>query len=421
MFRAFNRKSLSDLAIVASSLPLPTPSRALRRIRSVALTLTTAMFVVGCSGSGGFFGLGGGDLGTPPSSVQAVPNSVIGTGSTKIALILPLSAPGGAGATAQSLRHAAELAIDEFSAPDIQLLVRDDQGTEAGAREATRSALADGAELVLGPLFSAPTQAAGAVALPHNRSVISFSTDSSVAQPGVYLLSFLPETEVDRIIRFAAQRGRKSFAALVPDNAYGKVVQTAFQNAVASTGGRVISVETYAADRSNLQEVVQRIAAHAGKFDALFLPDNADTLPSVAQYLRTAGVDASKVKFLGTSLWNDPRVLAIQGLRGGWYAAPELAGFVAFAKRYQDKFGAEPVRIASLTYDAVSLAAALVRTQGSQRFSTQVLTNRAGFAGVDGVFRFNANGTNDRALAIFEVRQNTSVTVSAAPREFKMN
>lgn len=380
--------------------------------------MLASLLLAGCSGSGGgFFGFGGSDEGA--GAGQAAPDSVIGTGSTKVALLLPLSAQGAAGTTAQSLRNAAELAISEFSQPDIQLLVRDDRGTEAGARNAARAALSDGAELVLGPLFSATTQAAGAVARPASRPVISFSTDSSVAQPGVYLLSFLPETEVDRIIRFASQRGRKSFAALIPDNAYGKVVHAAFQRTVAAVGGQVVAIETYASDRSNLQQTVQRLAAQAGRFDALFIPDNADTLPTIAQYLRGANVDTARVKLLGTSLWNDPRALATPGLQGGWFAAPDSVGFNAFAQRYRAKFGAEPVRIASLTYDAVSLAAALVRTQGSQRFSTQVLTNRAGFAGADGVFRFNADGTNDRALAVLEVRQNAAVIIGAAPRELR--
>ncbi|MGV6872458.1 penicillin-binding protein activator [Pseudochelatococcus sp. B33] len=387
-----------------------------RGLRGLAAAVLASLLLAGCSGSGGFFGLGGSE---GAASGQAAPDSVIGTGSVKVALLLPLSAQGAAGTTAQSLRNAAELAISEFSQPDVQILVRDDRGTEAGARNAARAALNDGAELVLGPLFSATTRAAGAVARPANTPVISFSTDSSVAQPGVYLLSFLPETEVDRIVRFAAQRGRRSFAALIPDNAYGKVVQDAFQRTVAAAGGRVIAVENYAADRSNLQQAVQRIAAQAGQADALFLPDSADALPTIAQSLRAANVDTGRVKLIGTSLWNDPGVLSAPALQGGWFAAPDSVGFNAFAQRYRARFGAEPVRIASLTYDAVSLAAALVRTQGSQRFSTGVLTNRAGFAGADGVFRFNANGTNDRALAVLEIRQNSAVIISAAPRQLQ--
>jgi hypothetical protein len=56
--------------------------------------------------------------------------------------------------------------------------------------------------------------------------------------------------------------------------------------------------------------------------------------------------------------------------------------------------------------------------QGAQRFSEQVLTNAAGFEGVDGLFRFRPDGMIERGLAVQEVRNGTAVTVNAAPREF---
>ena len=61
------------------------------------------------------------------------------------------------------------------------------------------------------------------------------------------------------------------------------------------------------------------------------------------------------------------------------------------------------MRTATLAYDAVALVAALVKTQGPQRFSEQVLTNSSGFAGIDGLFRFRTDGTNERGLAVLRV------------------
>src|SRR5438445_12301745 len=46
---------------------------------------------------------------------------VAGTGQVKVGLILPLSAPGNAGIAAQSMKHAAEMALGEFQNPNIQL------------------------------------------------------------------------------------------------------------------------------------------------------------------------------------------------------------------------------------------------------------------------------------------------------------
>ena len=49
--------------------------------------------------------------------------------------------------------------------------------------------------------------------------MIAFSTDANVAAAGIYLLSFLPESDVDRVIDYAIASGKRSFAALVPDSA----------------------------------------------------------------------------------------------------------------------------------------------------------------------------------------------------------
>src|SRR5829696_4706609 len=81
-------------------------------------------------------------------------STTIGTGLVKVALILPMSAPGQGGGVAQSMRNAAEMAVSEFQGQDITLLVKDDNGTPEGARAAAQQALSEGAELIIGPLFS---------------------------------------------------------------------------------------------------------------------------------------------------------------------------------------------------------------------------------------------------------------------------
>lgn len=387
-----------------------------RRLKQAALVLATGVLVASCSGS--LSNMTGGE-GVASEPAPSVPGTTIGTGNVKVALILPLSAGGQAGAAAVSLRNAAELAMSEFSQPDIQLLVKDDRGTPEGARAATQAAISEGAELILGPLFADAVRAAGQVARGAGRPVIAFSTDAGVAAPGVYLLSFMPESEVERVVAYAARQGQRSFAALIPNTAYGRVAQAAFQTAVARNGGRIVAMETY--DRASAAAQAAKIAAVAGgtspQVNAVFVPDSGDSLIAVAQALHGAGVDPQKVRMLGTGVWNEARIFSQPGLQGGWFAAPDAAGFNAFAQRYRAKYGSDPTRIATLGYDAVSLAAALVRTQGAQRFSEPVLTNASGFAGADGVFRFNPNGTNERGLAVLEIRNGTAVPVSPAPRQ----
>src|SRR3981081_3517173 len=161
---------------------------------------------------------------------------VAGTGHVKVGLILPLSAAGNAGVAAQSMKNAAEMALAEFQNPNIQLLFKDDGGSPQGAQQVTQQALGEGAEIILGPLFAASVPATAQLTRARGVSVIAFSTDSSVAGRSVYLLSFLPESDVNRIIDYAASTGKRSFAALLPDNAYGNVVEATFKQAVGRKG-----------------------------------------------------------------------------------------------------------------------------------------------------------------------------------------
>jgi ABC-type branched-subunit amino acid transport system substrate-binding protein len=340
---------------------------------------------------------------------------VAGTGQVKVGLILPLSAPGNAGVAAQSMKNAAEMALAEFQNPNIQLLIKDDGGNPQGAQQGTQQALDEGAEIILGPLFAASVPATAQLARTRGVSVIAFSTDSSVAGRGVYLLSFLPESDVNRIIEYAAGTGKRSFATLLPDNAYGNVVEAAFKQAVGRRGGRIVAFEKYGADRA---AAARTVAQALGQADALFIADDGDSVVSMADALTAAGANLKNIQLLGTGLWDNPRVYASPALQGGLYAAPDPAGFRSFSARYRAKFGSDPVRTATLAYDAVALVAALARTQGPQRFSPEVLTNPSGFAGIDGLFRFRADGTNERGLAVMRVGPGGGVPVAGSPKSF---
>jgi len=357
------------------------------------------------------------DLASSPGAPQQ-PTTLIGEGKVKAGLILPLSASGNATVAAQSMRNAAEMALAEFNNPDLQLLVKDDAGSAPGAQQAAQAALDEGAEIILGPLFALTVSPVGRAARARGVPVIAFSTDTNVAARGVYLLSFLPEADVDRIIGYAASQGRRSFAALVPDNAYGSVAEAAFKQAVGRAGGRVIALERYPLDRTQMQTPVRNVAQAASQADAIFVPDGTDAVPTIVQTLTANGIDTKRVQLLGTGLWEDAQIFSNPLLDGAWYAGPDSTGFRNFSARYRSRYGKDPVRTASLAYDAVALVAALVKTQGRQRFSDDVLTNSSGFTGIDGLFRFRPDGTNQRGLAVLRVSPTGGQIISPPPKGF---
>jgi ABC-type branched-subunit amino acid transport system substrate-binding protein len=353
-----------------------------------------------------------------PATAPAAPPQpplVAGNGQVKVGLLLPLSAAGNAGIAAQSMKSAAEMALAEFQNPNIQLLIKDDAGSPQGAQQGTQQALDEGAEIILGPLFALSVPAAAQLTRARGVTLLAFSTDSSVAGRGVYLLSFLPESDVNRIIDYAAGTGKRSFAALLPDNAYGSVVESAFKQAAPRKGGRIIAFEKYGADRG---PAARNVAQALTQADALFLADDGEALAQVAAALAAAGANLKNVQLLGTGLWDNPRVFATPALQGGLYAAPDPSGFRSFSGRYRTRYGSDPVRTATLAYDAVALVAALARTQSGQRFAPDVLTNPSGFAGIDGLFRFRSDGTNERGLAVMRAAPGGGVPVAGSPKSF---
>jgi len=397
-----------------SSAPLaPRPSRRLALRLGAGSALMT---LAGCSGIDLGNQSGGrpysGPDGEPGPGGPAANGARIGNGSVKIALLLPLSASGNAGPAATALRNAVELALAEFSGADVTVLVKDDRGTADGARAAASEAFQEGAELILGPLFAPAVQAAGAVARQAGKPVIAFSTDASVATRGVYLLSFLPQNDVSRILSYAASQGKRSYAAFVPDNAYGQVVQGAFQETAAASGARVMGMEKFGTSPAAMNDAAKRLSAIASQIDAIFVPDPADGMAINA--LKAAGVDPARVQVLGAGPW-EGNSGAAQAAPTALYATADSAGFRAFSGRYQAKFGQSPVRIASLSYDATMLVAALARTQGGARFAEGTLTNASGFNGVDGLFRFRPDGTCQRGLAVLKAG---GTVVSPAPKTF---
>jgi ABC-type branched-subunit amino acid transport system substrate-binding protein len=413
MKRGAGASSCADAEARLLSIEILAPARR-------ALTLLAPLATLLLAGCGP---IGGGQTASPNLSAPTIavesgelaPPAGGAENRPKVALILPLTQGGRPSAVGEALRNAADLAMAETGASEITLLVKDDLSTPDGARAATEAALGEGAELVIGPLYAPAVREAGRIAKASSRPVIGFSTDASTGSRGVYLLSCLIVNYVNRIDEQAIERGKKNFAALAPENDYGTVAINALVDLAGNRGLRE-QIERYAP--RDATAAVQRLAANAAQIDALFIAEQAENMPQLAGLLAANGLDSRRVQILGTGLWNDARVLNLPALQGAWFASPDGAGFNAFAGRYRAKFGTEPARVATLSYDAVSLAAALARTQGAARFAENVLTNSSGFNGVDGVFRFKADGLNERGLAVMQINKGAATVLTPAPKSF---
>ena len=369
----------------------------------------------------------------PPATDGSVTNiptaangEIVGTGTVRVAMLLPITGAGNPAKIAKELRNAAKMAVNDIGPERIQLVIKDTKGQSGTSQDLANEAVREGASLVLGPLLSSNVSAAAGITQPANIPMVAFSTDTNVARRGVYLNSFPPQLDARRVLTYAASKGKKSILAILPEGAYGIVVEAELRRTVAATGGQVVAVGKYSpqgdasAILSSIQTAVQGVAAQAAAADAIYVPYFANIASAVVDAFDSNGVSITGKQILGSGLWYTDRSNKAN-LRGAWFAERNQAEFNAFVNRYRGIYSEEPGFNAGLGYDAVSLAIGLSGAFGTQAFTASNLENLNGFSGVTGLFRFNSQGRPERGLAVYQYTGGTPTVLEQAPSTFTQN
>ena len=343
----------------------------------------------------------------PTGPVGGVQNS---DARNRVALIVPLT--GEDSAVGQSIANAANLALLDSGDKTIRLTIYNSGGA-GGPAEATRKALAEGSGLILGPLLADDVRSVAPVAREAGVPVIAFSNDEGVAGNGVYILGFSPNQSIERTVALARQRGMTKFAALVPNGLYGQRAAQAMLGAVQGSGGRMVALQTFSRTASSIRTTAAALNAK-GPVDAVLIADAGRIAAVAAPVLKTGS------RLIGTELWaNDSALGTTSALRGAWYSAVPDTRFAQLASRYRTRYGRAPHRLSSLGYDAVLLAVRSGRDWPiGARFPARSLADREGFAGVDGIFRFDRRGVAQRALEVRQVTAGGTTIVSPAVKDF---
>lgn len=356
-----------------------------------------------------------------PAPAAEVPRK-IEAGPVKVALLVPLSGPNAA--LGKAMLEASQLALFATGSERLTLVPRDTAGTPDGAAKAARSAISEGAQLILGPLLAGEVEAVKPVASASHVNVIAFSTATQLAGGNTFLMGFLPRQEVVREVSFSRERDLGHFAALAPNSPYGHLMAEALREAVGANGGALGPIEYVEPGQSDASSAIRRLLAGsagpaAAGFDALLLPEGGAQLKQLAQQLKTAGLDTAKVRLLGSGLWDDTSTAGEPALYGGWFAASPPEQRREFEGRFQSTYAHPAPRLASLAFDAAALAAVLAKEGGRDPFSREAILNPRGFSGVDGLFRFTPQGLVQRGLAVLQVGPQGNMVVSPAPQSFQ--
>lgn len=349
--------------------------------------------------------------------------SIDTSASIPVALLLPRgSGNSNDDLLSKSLENAARLAIADLGGVKIDLRVYGTAGNAAQAQNAALQAVSDGAKIILGPLYAENANAVGLAVADKGINVLSFSNNTAIAGGNVFVLGPTFQNTANRLVKYAAKQGKGRVLVVHSKDVAGQAGSSAIQSAIAGNNIGVAGVVSYEFSQNGVIAAVPVIAstAKSGNADTIFLTSNtAGALPLFSQLLPEAGVKPSVTQYIGLTRWDIPaQTLDLPGVQGGWFAIPDPAKTSGFRARYTKAFNAAPHNIGGLAYDGIAAIGALVKAGKSNALTTAALTQSAGFQGVNGIFRLRKDGTNERGLAIAQIRDKKVVVIDAAPRGF---
>ena len=352
-----------------------------------------------------------------------VGSGAAGSGRVQIALLTPAgSGQASDELLARSLENAARMAISDLGGAQIDLRVYGTAGQPAQAAAMAAKAVAEGAQIILGPVFAQEANAAGLAVASSGVNVLAFSNNTDIAGKNVFVLGPTFDNTAARLAAFAVRQGKGNIMIVHDKNTAGELGRAAIQRGVMAAGGSVVATGSYEFSQNGVVAAAPVIAANAraAGAQALFMTaDTAGALPLISQLLADNGMGPSVTQYIGLTRWDIPAAtLALPGVQGGWFAMPDPALYAQYQARYQTTFNEPPHPISGLAYDGIAAIGALMRSLGSGPISAASLTQSAGFVGVNGIFRLRPDGTNERGLAIAQIQNGQAVVIEAAPRSF---
>lgn len=355
----------------------------------------------------------------PPSERDVSYISIEQVGKkTKTAFLLPLSGPNAA--VGENFQNAALMAGLERPSESTEVLFFDTKGTPQGAVEAYQKASAESPDVFVGPVFAGEVQSVGAQ--QPDKPVLSFTSDTSVLGNGVYSVALLIPQQIQRIVDYACAQGQRRFALIGPQDKTGDIVVQSFETAVQSCPGMEIVHRSFYAPTSNdlttpvekiapplidprrknlterEKELIRNPSAERLSFDALFVFEQGIKLEQLVSILYYYDVTPQIVPYYGLATLRHTKNTQ---LVGAYFADVPQTRMTVFKSKYKEAFDKNAMPIAAFGYDAFSLVSFL-SDKGALNENT--LTDSVGYQGINGRFRLNPDGTNDRLLEMFQIR-----------------
>ncbi len=332
----------------------------------------------------------------------------------KIGVLLPLS--GKDQKLGEGFYNAAKLALFSQKKHSVSLVPLDTKGTPEGAVIAMEKGVAAKVDAVIGPIRANEVQAIHYIARQNRIPVIAFTNDIRARAKGILVFGFDVHEQVTQVFSYAHKKGIESVAAILPKDAYGSRNQQALERA--KRDGLIKDIDFYYYTPRG-QKFIKELSHLKDKtYDAFYIPEGGSRIKTIISSLLFHHVNMHAVQLIGVGQWLDDDLKSLQSLNRGWFTAPPANGFNLFQDLYFRQYKHTPMRIYTLAFDAAQVLVQLSKKYKNDPFNLDYLTNKQGFLGIDGLFRFTPDGDTERGLAVYTFSEQDFRVISRAPQSF---
>ncbi|MFC3325154.1 ABC transporter substrate-binding protein [Mesorhizobium cantuariense] len=389
--------------------------------RTWAIAFALAMTLSGCQSKDGVSealdpaaiaapaGQNGAAVAGPAQATQS-----LGTGSTKITMLLPLSAPGTAGENGRKMLDATKLAMTDIGNGLLTLTVEDTKGDSTLAGKLAITAITTGSKVVIGPTELPAAQHIATLSGSKRPPVLALA-DNFAGGAGVYAVLLGEADSAAAGAAGLAAKGSKKFVLLVADGPSASAVEKRVANSLSIYGAALAVTLRYSASDGGAK-AVEEMGSLVDAPDAVIVASGNGSPSPILAALKSKGIPGKTISVVGTNRWLEH---PMDPLFGGAYIAtldPSETGPIADRFRTTYNYPAD-VNVA-YAYDMVALTAGIASAVGPDGFSKKVLENPSGFRGSTGLFRFRADGSSERSMPFYRIEKGALKLVAKSTSGF---
>ncbi|MBF1050850.1 MAG: ABC transporter substrate-binding protein [Peptostreptococcaceae bacterium] len=363
--------------------------RTLKKLAALALTVTTAMTFVACSG---------GEQKTKENS-QASSDTILLGG------IGPLT--GDAAMYGISTYNGVQLAIDEINeaggvlGKKIVLNKMDDKNDTVEAANAFNKLVEEKIVALIGAVTSKPSDAVAQIAAGNKIPMLApTGTAQSITTHGenIFRAPFIDPYQGEVMAQFAKDELKVKKVAVIRNTAsdYSDGLATAFVEKAKELGIEVVADESYKDADADFKAQLTKI--QSANPEVLFIPDYYQKVSLIAPQAREVGITA---RLIGGDGWDG--VIKSMGadklssIEGSYFcntfALDDKDEKVqSFIKKYNETYKENPQSFSALGYDSVYLMVEAIKKANSTDSAAIVdALKNIEYTGVTGSFRFDEN------------------------------